>query len=446
MNKLKRLKIINGVSLFLAGLCLLNLATAGAQSRQGTDSPRLGALRKQIEAGDALALEQFRKDVATLGSPLLEPIQDNDRRLLVTFLWRAKQETRNVLIYPGVDGSMARNQMSRLLDTDVWYKTYLLPKDSRFSYALSPNDSLVPFEDVEEKDMAKRVATFGLDPLNKHPAGGGGSILELPGASAQPWIVRQPDVPKGHLEDARIKSEILKNERRAWVYTPPGYIRDGKPYGLIVMFDGPMYTLLVPTPAILDNLLAQAKAPPMVAVILDNPTPTSRETEFACYEPYAEFIAKEMMQWVRAHYNVTTDPSRTVVGGASFGGLAAAFIGFRHPEIFGNVISESGSFWWKPGKENESEWLTRQFVTTRKLPVRFYLTVGEFERGPTPGGGADMVTVNRHLRDILRARGYEVGYAECNGGHDFLNWRGMLPDALMTILDGNLKQTNENKN
>ncbi|MEK6409942.1 MAG: alpha/beta hydrolase-fold protein [Acidobacteriota bacterium] len=417
-------------------------STAQLQTKQEMDSPRLARLRKELETGSRDALEQFWKEAASQGTPLVEPIQADDRNVLVTFLWRAREETRNVLVFAGLNGGgIAKNQMRRLPDTDLWYKTYRLPRDARFTYQLSPNDSLVPIEDLEEKDIPARVATFRIDPLNKR----GGSIAELPGAAPQPWGVRQPEVPKGSVENVKIKSEILKNERRGWVYTPPGYTRDAKAYGLIVMFDGPIYTLLVPTPAILDNLLAKSKLPPMVAVVLDNPTPYSRVTEFACYEPYAEFIAKEVIPWVRSNYNVTTDPSQTVVSGVSFGGLAAVFIGFRHPEIFGNVISQSGSFWWKPDNENEPEWLTRQFVTIKKLPLRFYLSVGDFERGPTPKGGADMVTVNRHLRDILRAKGYEAGYGECNCGHDFLNWRGMLPDALMAVLGGSLNQRTENK-
>ena len=420
--------------------------TAQVQAPPDQVSPRLAALRKDLEAGSRSALEQFWQEAARQGTPLVEPIQDDERNVLVTFLWRAKEETRNILVFPELGGgNIAKNQMTRLMDTDLWFKTYRLPRDARFTYSLSPNDSLVPLEDVEEKDIEKRVATFRIDPLNKRAGLGGGSIVELPGAAPQPWCVRQPEVPKGRLEDARIKSEILKNERRAWVYTPPGYARDGKPYGLIVMFDGPMYTLLIPMPAILDNLLAKSKLPPMVAVILDNPTRDSRNTEFACYEPYAEFIAKEVIPWVRSNYNVTNDPSQTVVSGVSFGGLAAAFIGFRHPEIFGNVISQSGSFWWRPEIDNESEWLTRQFVTSKKLPVRFYLSVGDFERGPTPNRGADMVTVNRHMRDVLRAKGYEVDYSECNCGHDYLNWRGMLPEALIALVGGSTNQKIERK-
>ena len=447
---MKRLATIAAFALMLSGFWLSFAVVAARttsrfsstplQAKNEPVSPRIAALRKELEDGNRSALEQFWQQITTQGAPIIEPIQTDDKNLSVTFLWRAKEETRNVLVFAGLGGgTIAKNLMSRLMDTDLWYKTYRVPRDARFTYALSPNDSLIPLEDIDEKDIAKRFATFRSDPLNKGAAIQG-SIVELPGAPSPVWGVRQPEVPKGRLEDAKLKSEILKNERRAWVYTPPGYARDGKPYGLIVMFDGPLYTLLVPTPTILDNLLAKSKLPPMVAVILDNPTVRSRETEFACYEPYAEFIAKEVIPWVRTNYNVTTDPSQTVVSGISFGGLAAAFIGFNHPEIFGNVISQSGSFWWRPDSDNEPEWLTRQFVNSKKLPLRFYLGVGLLEVGPTPHGAPDMVAVNRHMRDVLRAKGYEVEYSECNCGHDYLNWRGVLPEALMKLVGERVKK------
>jgi enterochelin esterase family protein len=189
-----------------------------------------------------------------------------------------------------------------------------------------------------------------------------------------------------------------------WVYTPPGYKTDAEPYALMVLFDGIAYTLLVPTPVILDNLLNKNLIPPMVAVVLDNPTPTSRNDEMPCNPRFADFLAKEVVPWMRENYHVTKDASKTIVGGSSYGGLAATFAGFYHPETFGNVISQSASFWWKPKGDVEHEWLTRQFVASPKLPVRFYLDIGLLETGPTPDKGPNMVLVNRHMRDVLQAK------------------------------------------
>lgn len=406
-------------------------------------SPRLSVLKKEIEGGNRAALETFWQEVAKRGTPLVETIASDDRNVLVTFLWRAKDETRNVVVAGGIAGyDFINNQMSRLLDTDLWYRTYKTRNDARFSYNLSVNDSLVPFAKIDIKDqkaVLQRTSTFKTDPLNPNSYLGlpPTSLVELPNAPPQPWIKRAPGVPAGKLEEKRLKSEILGNERKAWVYTPPNYNATGEAYDLMILFDGVAYTLLVPTPLILDNLLARDLIRPLVTIVLDNPTPTSRNVEMPCNPRFADFLASEVVPWARQNYNVTKDAARTIVGGSSFGGLAATFAGFRHPEVFGNVISQSASFWWKPYGDIEHEWLTRQFVASPKLPVRFYMDVGLMETGPMPDNAPDQVVVNRHMRDVLQAKGYSVHYREFNGGHEYLNWRGTLADALLVLMAKN---------
>jgi enterochelin esterase family protein len=410
-------------------------------------SPRVSALKKDVEAGNRAALDLFWQDVTKQGTPLIEPLSGNDRKVLVTFLWRAKEETKNVVVWGGVAGTdVSQNQMARLLDTDVWYRTYKVGMDARFSYNLSPNDSLIPFGKIDLKDqkaVMQRISSFKTDPLNPKTYLGlpPSSLVELSGAPPQPWVKRLPGVPAGKIEEKKVKSAILGNERKAWVYTPPGYSATGEPYGLMVLFDGIAYTLLVPTPAILDNLFAKGLIDPLVAIVLDNPTPISRNEEMPCNPRFADFLANEVVPWVRENYHVTKDANRTIVAGSSYGGLAATFAGFRHPEIFGNVISQSGSFWWKPEAEAEHEWLTRQFVASPRLPVRFYLDVGLMETGPTPDNGPDQVVVNRHLRNVLRAKGYFVHYREFNGGHEYLNWRGTMADALLMLVGRGAAET-----
>lgn len=93
----------------------------------------------------------------------------------------------------------------------------------------------------------------------------------------------------------------------------------------------------------------------------------------------------------------------------------------EYPEIFGNVIALSGSFWWKPTGAKDGEWLVTFVKTKPKVPVRFYLEVGEMESYPM------QIQPNRDMRNTLRSEGYAVGYFEFDGGHSYLTWsNGMV--------------------
>jgi enterochelin esterase-like enzyme len=229
------------------------------------------------------------------------------------------------------------------------------------------------------------------------------------------------------------RSEILDNERRIWVYTPHGYQPNDEPYPLLVLFDGDVVRGPIPFPTILDNLIDDGRIPPMVAVLVDSLTQEVRNRELPCGAPFLEYLTDELLPWVREQYRITTDPARTIVAGQSHGGQAAAFAGLRRPDVFGNVISQSGSFWWSPDDDHEHEWLTRQYAASERRPVRFYMDTGLLERGPAPGDGPSLLVANRHFRTILRSKGYEVEYVEFNGAHDYACWRGSLADALIAL-------------
>jgi len=74
-----------------------------------------------------------------------------------------------------------------------------------------------------------------------------------------------------------------------------------------------------------------------------------------------------------------------------------------------------------------------QIATTPARPVTFYLEAGRFESGPLPDGGPGVLVANRHLRNVLRAKGYPLTYHEYSGGHDHLCWRGGLCDGLIAL-------------
>ncbi|MGH3921874.1 MAG: enterochelin esterase [Pseudonocardiaceae bacterium] len=409
---------------------------------QTLSSPRLVALRSAVDEGQPDALSKFWAQVTEQGAPLIEAIPDDDEAVTVTFLWRGAEPVDNVLVFGGpVSWDLVSNRMGRLEGTDVWHLTCRLPKGSRTSYRLAPNDPLSSIRDAS--DWRARTATWQPDPLNPRTVVFPKddeipddyevvvSLLELPGAPAQPWAASRPGVPSGALHQHLLRSEILDNDRRVWVHTPPGYTAGGDPYGLVVLFDGGTCRQVIPVPTILDNLLAEGLVPPLVAVLISN---VDRAKELACHPPFADFLARELLPWLHERYHVTADPARTVVGGQSLGGLAAAYAALRYPEAFGNVLSQSGSFWHRPEGEREHEWLTRQYADTPRLPLRFFLEVGLLEDGATPDDGPSMIVVNRHLRTVLHAKGYEVRYSEYVGGHDYPCWRGTLADGLLALI------------
>src|SRR6185503_6668743 len=221
-----------------------------AQERTGTpndqpSSPRLLALRDRLISGDRTALDKFWNEINEQGAPIIEPAADSDHDMLVTMLWRAREETKNVFVFRLGD---VNKPMTRLLDTDLWYKTFRLQKGARFIYQLATN---LP-DPKEWGGIIRFAGAMRNDPLNPlqyveranefNPYEVGAfSALELPSAEPQVWTVVQPKVPAGRVQRDKFISKLLGNERPIWIYTPHGYRVDKKPYGLLVLSDGGLY-------------------------------------------------------------------------------------------------------------------------------------------------------------------------------------------------------------
>jgi enterochelin esterase-like enzyme len=420
-------------------LLLIAVAAVSAETRTytpvGSDaSPRIAAFRREVERATPGREERFWKEVRSSGAPLIEPIGSEPGFSLVTFLWQGNTGTRNVVIFDGVAGFDAKDQMARLDGTNLWFKTYRVRNDAQFAYNLSPNDPLTSFDDVHGDDaMRDRLAMLEIDPLNPHRCpttfgsyGAESSFVELPDAPKLVWNAPSTKRARGKVQTTAIESAILKRDKKLWVYTPKGFPKNHDRYPLLVLFDGDRNVMWIPT--ILDNLIAKKKTPPLVAILIDDSQPSARRTELPCNLAFADFLAKELVPWSAERYHTTRDAARTVVAGSSFGGLASVFAGLRHSEVFGNVIALSGSFWWKPEGEKEGQWLTRQLDASPKLPLRFYLEVGLME------GYSVQIEANEHMRDVLGAKHYVLSYSEYDGGHAFLNWSGGMARALLFLM------------
>jgi enterochelin esterase-like enzyme len=423
---------------------------------------RIQAIRNQI-AGGQTNTDGFWKQIKAEGTPLTEPYGSDGKYQLVTFLWRSKHDTRNVFVigsFWGFAGTAGAYSMHRIPNSDIWYLTLKLPTGARVNYQLSPNDPLTS----EGPRAAQRAATrqadpFSLNPLSKCPPETSKfrcrSVAELPGVAPQPWLVSKPGVAEGRVEKQTIKSAIQKIDRPFSVYTPANYKADGAPNALLILFDGEDLANDASPTTTLNNLIAAGKIPPTVAVFVNNVS-GRRLVDLVASDEFADFMAKELVPWVRSHYNVTKDAKKTVVTGYSAGGLTSVYVALRHPRVFGNVLSRSGAFWWSPehnggicgarcpdsggrggdGSQDastEGNFLVKEFLASPKLPLRFYLTAGTFE-ADTVGEGGNILETTRHLRDVLRAKGYQVHYQQFVGGHDGLSWRGALADGLIDLL------------
>jgi len=388
---------------FLLGLGLFAAPTqAEAQralilaqpSEPNIESPRLAALWQQLKAGNVAALDAFWREIQGK-APLIEPNPANPTKVRVTFIQRGGDTVESILLNGGLPRPDSSWPLTRLPNTNLWYHTERLPADARF---------------------------------------------ELPGAPTGPWTRRLPNAPQGKIARRALKSQSLKETRGFTVYTPSGYDPAGGPYGLLVLFDGEWYRdpQLINGPVILDNLIAQHQIAPLVVVMVENSTGNAdRNRDLSNSPAFADFLAGELVPWVRQNYAVSSDPTRSIVGGLSLGGSMASYCGLRHPDVFGNVLSQDGAYWvWEGYPQvgtldlaTETGWLTRQFATSPKLPLRFSLEVGRLEKWFS----FDYPLENRRLRDVLQAKGYPVAYEEINGSHDPLNWRSTLADGLIAL-------------
>ena len=434
----------------------------GASLAEIDVSPRIKKIRSQADA------DVFWKEIGPNGSPLIEAIPDDAGNRFAalrfaTFLWRGNADTQRVFLsLPNCSPNPLDCFLHHVEGTDVWYRTLRLDHRLRTTYLLAPNGPALPAgTKTDDGNLMSQITVRQVrDPLNPKatwdsPANPdiasrrGSSLLEMPDAPPQPWAAKRAGVPAGEIMNQDFASALLKNTRPIFVYLPPGYSKTAQPYDLLVVFDGETYINVVPTPTTLDNLISEKRIAPAVALIVGN-AKGMRPTELPCNATFADFLNSELMPWLRRNYNVTLDPRRVTIGGSSYGGLAATCAAYRHPETFGNVLSQSGSYWWTPPPDPskpdvfapgaEPSYVAQLFVNSPKLPIRFYLDAGSLELDKT-GEGSAILVPNRHLRDVLRAKGYEVFYQEFQGAHDYVSWRGTIADGLILLGGKSAAQT-----
>lgn len=412
------------------------------------ESPRLRLLLDAlgvpgVDRGELI--HGFWQEMERAGTPLVEPIPQEDGVALVTFLWRETEPIGVVRLYEPVSWRPTEErELAKIDGTDIWYLTWRMSTTLRagYSFAVAKAGEEIPAGHWPETRH---------DPLNRHlrpsdwESGQMEAVLVMPDAEPLPWDRPHLTPLEGEVHARQFASEILGNERPVWVYTPPEYDPSGPAYPLVVIFDGEEFHS---APRTLDAMILAGELPPVVAVLVNQIG--IRDKELPCNPEFSRMIATELAPWMREVWNATDDPSRTVLNGCSFGGLCSVYTALKHPDVFGNVVMQSGSCWYHPtvieAYRNQSEpsgsvvgvpaatpSIIQEYMAADPVPVRIYQECGDVENGPPPAR-VWQIFGNRWFHDILTLKGYETVYREFNGGHDDAWWRGTFADGMKWAL------------
>jgi len=398
------------------------------------ESRRLASFQRSCRRSGPRSIDRYWAALSRHGFPLVERVRGDREKRLVTFVWRPGRKVTNPSVYTLVANFAENESAMRPLGVGgIWYCSFPLSRKTRASYGLSPR----PFPSLtcSEEEWVRYIRSVRPDPLNPKQIRSDMllSVFELPDAPRQTWA--RPRGPASWKEESHpFQSRRLGNTRTVTVYLPAGFAPTTVRYNLLVVFDGMAYRETVPAPRIVENLVAADRIRPTVLVLVDN-APGARFRDMLHNPAFPDFVARELLPWLRRRYRLSVPPSRMVLAGSSIGALASAQTAFRYPRLFGNVLAQSGAFQWeisggKPGFTS----LVQEYALAPKRPIRFYLDAGTHETMPIPECVVTLLGSVRHMRDVLEAKGYSVTYAEFEGAHDYACWRGTFADGLLHLL------------
>ena len=248
------------------------------------------------------------------------------------------------------------------------------------------------------------------------------------------WYYEVHDVPHGNVSKVWYDSPTLGMQRRMTVYTPAGYEKNTKKkYPVLYLLHGSggdedAWSDLGRAVQILDNLIAEGKAQPMilvmpngvyfnqaapgVAVNMFQPTIANSRSQSTAE---VEESFPDIIKYIEANYRVKKDKNSRAVAGLSMGGRQSAALSRKYPSMFGYVGMFSGVV--PPEVDSETgkdKALEAVFAAQPKL---YWIACGK----------TDGVMENSLLlKDYCEAQGHPVSFYESEGGHIWRNWREYL--------------------
>jgi enterochelin esterase family protein len=261
------------------------------------------------------------------------------------------------------------------------------------------------------------------------------STLIIPGKGSEDLEVN--DVPHGTVSKIWFKSPSLGLNRRMYVYTPAGYEENKEKYPVLYLLHGgggdeDAWTSLGRANYILDNLIAQGKAKPMIIVMTNGnpdqkaaitetaPMPT-KEVFFMLAERFPETLVKDVIPFVEKHYRVIANSSNRAIAGLSMGCLQTQIAALNNPELFKYIGLFSLGL-----HDNFAEVNTRLIAAYDKNLKTLEANYKLFYIGC---GKSDFVYDGvKVLRKKLDENKFKYHYNETAGGHTWANWRTYLSD------------------
>ena len=203
------------------------------------------------------------------------------------------------------------------------------------------------------------------------------SLIDFPGANAA--IHDCQDVPHGKVDYCYYHSKTLGTTRPLLVYTPPGYSQSSETYPVLYLVSGTTDTeetwfKVGRANFILDNLIAQKKATPMIIampygnMMLPAPNPSSPEAA-EMYKRFSEELTTNVLPFVESNYRVKQDRESRAIAGFSRGGGQSLFTGFANFDKFAWIGSYSAFLTPEVFNTHFSELAAKPEETNAKLKL-----------------------------------------------------------------------------
>jgi enterochelin esterase-like enzyme len=267
-----------------------------------------------------------------------------------------------------------------------------------------------------------------------------------------PDSLAEDGVPKGEIRGPfTLPSQAYPGTQHTyWVYVPAQY-DPSLPASLMIFNDGQAF--MAPegdarAQNVMDNLIYRREIPVMIGVFInpgrrpDQPEPTPRDwgdrstnrpTEYNSLDDrYPRVIVDELLPVLYKEYNISKDPERHGIGGASSGAIAAFTVAWERPNQFHKVLSIVGSFTNIRGGHAYAEIVRK----SEKKPIRIFLQDGRNDNRGQGRDGAkydetrDWFFQNVRLMKALTDKGYEVNYAWGMNRHGQKMGGAILPEMM----------------